>query len=47
MITAFLAATMSTSTSLIIQSCLVSLSAYGICKNRNGISTKTSYSFKH
>ena len=47
MLTTLLAATITSSTSLIIRGCLVCISTYGICKNFNGMTTKANYTFKH
>lgn len=40
-------ATMASSTSLILEGCITTISVYGICKGVKGVSTKANYSFKH
>ena len=41
------AATIGSSTSLILEGCITAVSVYGICKGVKGVSTKANYSFKH
>ena len=41
------ATALATSTSLVLEGCITTISLYGICKGVSGISTKASYSFKH
>lgn len=49
MITSILlgAATIASSTSLILEGCITVVSVYGITKGVKGVSTKANYSFKH
>ena len=48
MLSLFLGATaLVTSTSLVLEGCVTTISLYGICKGISGVSTKASYSFKH